>query len=82
MKINEEDLPADQEATYQTPVSPIQSLEVEFSSLARILRKNIANAEEYLERLIPAIGHAACLFRAGSEQEASQVFVGIIDGIA
>lgn len=81
VRINEEDLPVDQEATYETPVSAIQSLEVEFSSLARILRKNIINAEDYLERLVPAIGMAADLFRSGSEQEANRVFVSIIDGI-
>lgn len=81
LRINDQDLPVDQETTYQTPVASIETLEVEFSSLARLLDKNISNAEDYLSRLIPAIGETAGLFRAGSEQEASRLFVHIIDGI-
>jgi len=81
IRVNESDLPVDADTTYETPVPEIRLLEVDFSSFSDIIEKNIVNAENYLKKLLPAIKTTSDLFRSGSEQEASAIFVNMIDGI-
>ena len=42
---------------------------------------NIANALDYLKKLIPGFEQAADLFRTGNEQEANKYYLQILDGI-
>lgn len=65
----------------KTLVSQVGTLEIGVASLSEVISRNIANAEEYLGKLIPGIERAAELFRNGSEQEANQFFLQIIDGM-
>lgn len=81
LKINENEIPVDSKENQDIPLSDIEQLEVEISSLQDIVDKNLSNATQYLEKLIPGIEQAAQLFRAGSEQEANQYFVNVVDGI-
>lgn len=81
ISLNGEDVPFDSPKIRQTPVSQIETLETEISSLNQILEKNIVNAQDYLKKLIPGIQKASDLFRSGSEQEANKFFLNIIDGI-
>ena len=46
-----------------------------------LLANNLANAKEYLEKLIPGFQKAADLFRMGNEQEAHKFYLQILDGI-
>ncbi|GJL77136.1 MAG: hypothetical protein NPINA01_01250 [Nitrospinaceae bacterium] len=81
IRLNDKDVPFDSETIRETPVSQIETLETEISSLDEILKKNITNAQDYLQKLIPGIQKAADLFRSGSEQEANKFFLNIIDGM-
>ena len=65
----------------KTLVSQVGILEIGVASLSEVISRNIANAEEYLGKLVPGIERAAELFRNGSEQEANQFFLQIIDGM-
>ena len=65
----------------KTPLSEIETLEIEISTLSDIVDKNIENADAYLIRLIPGIEKSVELFRMGNEQEANKFFINIIDGI-
>jgi len=65
----------------KTPLSEIETLEIEISTLSDIVNKNIENADAYLIRLIPGIEKSVELFRMGNEQEANKFFINIIDGI-
>ena len=71
----------DASATRKTPLSEIETLEIEISTLSDIINKNIENADAYLIRLIPGIEKSVELFRMGNEQEANKFFINIIDGI-
>ena len=71
----------DASATRKTPLSEIETLEIEISTLSDIVNKNIENADAYLIRLIPGIEKSVELFRMGNEQEANKFFINIIDGI-
>ncbi|MFQ5451324.1 MAG: hypothetical protein ACE5E9_11910 [Nitrospinaceae bacterium] len=81
VRINEKEVAPDSLPVRRTPVSQIDTLEAEIYSLIDILGKNLTNAENYLEKLIPGIEKASELFRMGSEQEANKFFLNIIDGI-
>jgi len=65
----------------KTPLSEIETLEMEIFTLSDIVNKNIENADAYLIRLIPGIEKSVELFRVGNEQEANKFFINIIDGI-
>jgi len=62
-------------------VNDIEKLEIEIVSVQEIVNKNLENAEQYLEKLIPGIEKAAELFQMEDETEANQFFLNIIDGI-
>ena len=62
-------------------VNDIKKLEIEIVSVQEIVNKNLENAEQYLEKLIPGIEKAAELFQMEDETEANQFFLNIIDGI-
>jgi len=64
-----------------TALTAIQRLDVEFEALPILIDRNLANAENYLSRLVPGIEKASELFRSGNEQEANKYFLNIIDGI-
>ena len=71
----------DSSVARKTPLSEIETLEIEISTLSDIVNKNIENADAYLIRLIPGIEKSVELFRVGNEQEANKFFINIIDGI-
>ncbi len=81
IRVNEENVSLDAPGIRQTPVSQIQALEIDVSSLEELLERNVSNACDYLERFIPGVEKAAHLFRNGNEQEANQFFLYIIDGM-
>ena len=72
---------SDDHETLQKNPSDIQSLEVELADLKDLAANNLANALDYLKRLIPGFEKAADLFRTGNEQEANKYFMQILDGI-
>ena len=81
LKLNGRDVDVDSRETLQAPVDKINLLEIEISSLSSLINKNISNAEEYLEKLIPGIRKASELFHSGNDQEANKFFLKIVDGI-
>ena len=81
VKLNGQESSPDSSVTRQTPLSKVETLEVEVSTLSGIIDKNIENADAYLIRLIPGIEKAVELFRTGNEQEANQFFINIVDGM-
>ena len=81
IRLNEEDVLVDSHEVRQILISKIETLETETLSLNQILEKNIANAEDYLKKLIPGIQKASDLFRSGNEQEANKFLINIIDGM-
>lgn len=81
LKLNRQESDLRSEEVLQTSIPKIETLEIEISSVSSLITRNIANAEEYLKKLIPGIQKAAGLFHSGSEQEANQFFIKIVDGI-
>jgi len=81
IRLNEEDVLVDSTEIRQILISKIETLETETLTLNQILEKNIANAEDYLKKLIPGIQKASDLFRSGNEQEANKFLVNIVDGM-
>lgn len=73
--------PSDDREALQKNPSDIDSLEVELANLKDLVATNLANALEYLKKLIPGFEQAADLFRAGNEQEANKYYLQILDGI-
>jgi hypothetical protein len=67
--------------TLMTSITSIELLELELAHLGDLLANNLANAKEYLEKLIPGFQKAADLFRMGNEQEAHKFYLHILDGI-
>jgi len=67
--------------TLMTSTSSIELLELELAYLGDLLANNLANAKEYLEKLIPGFQKAADLFRMGNEQEAHKFYLQVLDGI-
>ena len=72
--------PDDHETLQKNPTD-IQSLEVELANLKDLAANNLANALDYLKRLIPGFEKAASLFRTGNEQEANRYYLQILEGI-
>ena len=81
IKIDGQESSPDSSEAQRTQISEIATLEVEVSTLAEMINKNIENADAYLIRLIPGIEKSVELFRIGNEQEANKFFVKIVDGI-
>lgn len=81
LKLDNKIVDIDSDKTRQTPIVDVNSLEIEVSSLGSLVIKNIANAEDYLKKLIPGIQQASELFHSGNEQEANKFFLNIVDGI-
>ncbi len=81
IKIDGQESSPDSSEAQRTQISEIATLEVEVSTLADMINKNIENADAYLIRLIPGIEKSVELFRMGNEQEATKFFVKIVDGI-
>ena len=81
IKIDGQESSPDSSESQRTQISEIATLEVEISTLADMINKNIENADAYLIRLIPGIEKSVELFRMGNEQEANKFFVKIVDGI-
>jgi hypothetical protein len=81
IQIDGQEFAPDEPATQKIPLSEIETLEIEISTLPDIINKNIENADAYLIRLIPGIEKSVELFRMGNEQEANKFFLNIIDGI-
>ena len=79
--LNGQPIEPDAEKTRSTPITEIETLEIEITTILDILNKNITNVEDYLKKLIPGIEKTAELFQMGNDQEASQLFVKIVDGI-
>ena len=67
--------------TLMTSITSIELLELELAHLGDLLANNLANAKEYLEKLIPGFQKAADLFRMGNEQEAHKYYLQVLDGI-
>lgn len=79
--VNTQPADANAEKTRLIPVPGIEILEIEIANLLDILSKNIVNAEDYLNKMIPGIEKAAELFQLENEQEANKYFLNIVDGI-
>ena len=62
-------------------ISEIGTLKVEIASVQEIVTKNLDNAADYLNRLIPGIQKAAELFQREDELEANKFFLNIVDGM-
>jgi hypothetical protein len=81
MWLNGKESPSDDREALQKNPSDIDSLEVELANLKDLVATNIANALDYLKKLIPGFEQAADLFRTGNEQEANKYYLQILDGI-
>ncbi|MEE9259433.1 MAG: hypothetical protein V3U37_07790 [Nitrospinaceae bacterium] len=81
MRVDKREVSIESTEIRATPASQVETLEIEVAGISEIISRNITNAEDYLNKLIPGIERASELFRAGNEQEASQFFLKIIDGI-
>jgi len=81
MWLDDKESPSDDQEALQKNPSDIDSLEVELANLKDLVATNIANALDYLKKLIPGFEQAADLFRTGNEQEANKYYLQILDGI-
>ena len=81
MWLDDKEFPSDDPEALQKNPSDIGSLEVELANLKDLVATNIANALDYLKKLIPGFEQAADLFRTGNEQEANKYYLQILDGI-
>ena len=79
--LDEQEFPSDDREALQKKPSDIDSLEVELANLKDLVATNLANALDYLKKLIPGFEQAADLFRTGNEQEANKYYLQILDGI-
>ena len=79
--LDNQEFPSDDREALQKKPSDIDSLEVELANLKDLVATNLANALDYLKKLIPGCEQAADLFRAGNEQEANKYYLQILDGI-
>ena len=79
--LDDHEFPSDDREALQKKPSDIDSLEVELANLKDLVATNLANALDYLKKLIPGCEQAADLFRAGNEQEANKYYLQILDGI-
>ena len=79
--LDDQEFPSDDREALQKKPSDIDSLEVELANLKDLVATNLANALDYLKKLIPGFEQAADLFRAGNEQESNKYYLQILDGI-
>ena len=79
--LDDQEFPSDDREALQKKPSDIDSLEVELANLKDLVATNLANALDYLKKLIPGCEQAADLFRAGNEQKANKYYLQILDGI-
>ena len=79
--LDDQEFPSDDREALQKKPSDIDSLEVELANLKDLVATNLANALDYLKKLIPGFEQAADLFRTGNEQEANKYYLQILDGI-
>ena len=79
--LDDQEFPSNDREALQKKPSDIDSLDVELANLKDLVATNLANALNYLKKLIPGFEQAADLFRAGSEQEANKYYLQILDGI-
>ena len=79
--LDDQEFPSDDREALQKKPSDIDSLEVELANLKDLVATNLANALDYLKKLIPGFEQGADLFRAGNEQEANKYYLQILDGI-
>ena len=79
--LDDQEFPSDDREALQKKPSDIDSLEVELANLKDLVATNLANALDYLKKLMPGCELAADLFRAGNEQEANKYYLQILDGI-
>ena len=79
--LDDQEFPSNDREALQKKPSDIDSLEVELANLKDLVATNLANALDYLKKLIPGCEQAADLFRAGNEQEANKYYLQILDGI-
>jgi hypothetical protein len=79
--LDDQEFPSDDREALQKKPSDINSLEVELANLKDLVATNLANALDYLKKLIPGFEQAADLFRAANEQEANKYYLQILDGI-
>ena len=79
--LDDQEFPSDDREALQKKPSDIDSLEVELANLKDLVATNLANALDYLKKLIPGFEQAADLFRTGSEQESNKYYLQILDGI-
>ena len=79
--LDDQEFPSNDREALQKKPSDIDSLHVELANLKDLVATNLANALDYLKKLIPGCEQAADLFRAGSEQEANKYYLQILDGI-
>jgi len=79
--LDDQEFSSDDREALQKKPSDIDSLEVELANLKDLVATNLANALDYLKKLIPGFEEAADLFRAGNEQEANKYYLQILDGI-
>ena len=79
--LDDQEFPSNDREALQKKPSDIDSLEVELANLKDLVATNLANALDYLKKLIPGFEQAADLFRAGNEQEANKYYLQILDGI-
>ncbi len=81
LRVNDMELALESDETFKVVLNLEDRIEVDFAPIEALIARNIENAGEYLDRLLPGFEKAANLFRMGSEQEANQFFLEIIDGI-
>lgn len=79
--LNGEEVPVYSDETRTQPLNDTDLVEIEFAPIEALIARNIDNAGNYLDRLLPGFEKASQLFRTGNEQEANRYFLDIIDGI-
>lgn len=81
LRVNQEEITLENDDLFKRTLNLEDRIEVDFAPIEALIARNIENAGEYLERLLPGFEKAAQLFRMGNEQEANEFFLEIIDGI-
>ena len=79
--LNSDEVLVDSEEARSLSFAGDDLLEIEFAPIEALIARNIDNAGNYLDRLLPGFEKATQLFRTGNEQEANRYFLDIIDGI-
>jgi molybdopterin converting factor small subunit len=79
--LDDKETAADDRDALQKNPSDIGVLEVELANLKDLVATNLANALDYLKKLIPGFEKAADFFRTGNEQEANKYYLQVLDGV-